>query len=68
MDRFTTPFGFHTTADEIVLLAKAEDFGGLNEAYVTFFPADPPTRYVSKLGVELPELLVSIRMIAVLTS
>jgi 2-iminobutanoate/2-iminopropanoate deaminase len=26
--------------------------------------AEPPTRYVAKLGVELPGLLVSIRMTA----
>jgi reactive intermediate/imine deaminase len=51
-----------------ILLAKAEDFAGLNEAYATFFPADPPARSVSKIGVDLPELLVSIKMIAILTS
>jgi hypothetical protein len=27
-------------------------------------PSEPPTRYVAKLGVELPALLVSIRMTA----
>jgi 2-iminobutanoate/2-iminopropanoate deaminase len=51
-----------------VLLARPEDFAGLNEAYATFFKADPPTRYVAKLGVELPNLLVSIKMTAVLAS
>jgi hypothetical protein len=28
-------------------------------------PAEPPTRYVVKLGVEIPNVLVSIRMTAV---
>jgi 2-iminobutanoate/2-iminopropanoate deaminase len=51
-----------------VLLARPEDFAGLNEAYVTFFKTDPPTRYVAKLGVEIPNLLVSIKMTAVLAS
>ena len=49
-----------------VLLAQPNDFAGLNEEYAKFFPTDPPTRAVSKLGVELPGLLVSIKMTAVL--
>ena len=49
-----------------VLLARPEDFAGLNEAYAKFFPADPPARSVVRLGPELPGLLVSIRMTAVL--
>ena len=47
-----------------VLLTHASDFAGLNEEYARWFPSDPPTRYVAKLGVELPGLLVSIRMTA----
>lgn len=47
-----------------VLLTRSEDFAGLNEEYVRWFPADPPTRYVTRLGVDLPGLLVSIRMTA----
>jgi 2-iminobutanoate/2-iminopropanoate deaminase len=48
-----------------VLLARPGDFAGLNEEYAKFFPTDPPTRAVAKLGVELPNLLVSIKMTAV---
>jgi 2-iminobutanoate/2-iminopropanoate deaminase len=48
-----------------VLLARPSDFDGLNEEYAKFFPTDPPTRAVAKLGVELPNLLVSIKMTAV---
>ncbi len=47
-----------------VLLTNPDDFTGLNEEYARWFPADPPTRYVAKLGVDLPGLLVSIRMTA----
>jgi 2-iminobutanoate/2-iminopropanoate deaminase len=49
-----------------VLLAKSNDFAGLNEEYAKFFPTDPPTRAVAKLGIELPNVLVSIKMTAVL--
>lgn len=47
-----------------VLLIDPADFAGLNEEYARWFPSEPPTRYVAKLGVELPGLLVSIRMTA----
>jgi 2-iminobutanoate/2-iminopropanoate deaminase len=49
-----------------VLLAKPEDFAGLNEAYMGFFNADPPVRSVARLGPDIAGLLVSIRMIATL--
>lgn len=49
-----------------VLLARPTDFAGLNEEYAKFFPSDPPARSVAKLGVELANVLVSIRMTAVL--
>jgi 2-iminobutanoate/2-iminopropanoate deaminase len=51
--------------DVHVLLARPGDFAGLNEEYARFFPADPPARAVGKLGVELPNVLVSIKMTAV---
>jgi 2-iminobutanoate/2-iminopropanoate deaminase len=47
-----------------VLLTNPVDFAGLNEEYARWFPSGPPTRYVAKLGVDLPGLLVSIRMTA----
>jgi 2-iminobutanoate/2-iminopropanoate deaminase len=49
-----------------VLLARPNDFAGLNEEYAKFFPTDPPVRAVGKLGVEVPNLLVSIKMTAVI--
>ena len=47
-----------------VLLTNPADFAGMNEEYASWFPDTPPTRYVAKLGVELPGVLVSIRMTA----
>ena len=47
-----------------VLLADPADFAGMNEAYATVFAADPPTRAVARLGVELPGVRVSILMTA----
>ena len=47
-----------------ILLADPADFARMNDEYATWFPAEPPARYVAKLGVEIPDLLVSIRMTA----
>src|SRR4029077_8127971 len=49
-----------------VLLTTPTDFAGMNDEYATWFPSEPPTRYVAKLGVEIPGVLVSIRMTAFL--
>ncbi len=56
------------TLDDVVevgvLLSNPADFAGMNEEYGRWFPTDPPTRHAAKLGVEIPGLLVSIRMTA----
>lgn len=49
-----------------VLLTNPADFTGMNEAYENWWSIDRPARYVAKLGVEIPDLLVSIRMTAVI--
>lgn len=54
-------------AEVQVLLARPEDFAGLNEAYAKFFPQDPPVRSVARLGPDLGEILVSIKMTAIVT-
>ena len=58
------------TLDDVVevgvLLTNPTDFAGMNDEYATWFPTEPPTRYVAKLGVDLPGVLVSIRMTAFL--
>lgn len=50
-----------------VLLARPGDFAGLNEEYAKFFSQDPPVRSVARLGPELGEILVSIKMTAVIS-
>jgi len=58
-----------TLADVVevgVLLADPTDFAGMNGEYATWFPVAPPARYVAKLGVEIPGVLISIRMTAIL--
>lgn len=57
--------GYDDIAEVGVLLTNPADFAGLNEEYARAFPTDPPARYVAKLGVELPGVLVSIRMTAI---
>jgi len=47
-----------------VLLSDPSDFAGMNEEYGRWFPVEPPTRYVAKLGVDLPGVLISIRVTA----
>jgi len=58
------------TLDDVVevgvLLTNPMDFAGMNDEYATWFPVEPPTRHVAKLGVEVPGVLVSIRMTAFL--
>ncbi len=51
-------------AQVTALLANPADFAGFNEEYAKVFAVDPPARAVAKLGVELPNLLVSILMVA----
>lgn len=56
------------TLDDVVevqvLLTNPIDFAGMNEEYVKHFPNDPPARSTCKLGVDVPGLLVSIKMTA----
>ena len=47
-----------------VILADEDDFPGVNEEWVKWFPVDPPARQAAKLPVRIPGLKVSIAMIA----
>jgi 2-iminobutanoate/2-iminopropanoate deaminase len=47
-----------------VLLANPADWDGMNEVYGKAFAGEPPVRAVTRLGPELPNVLVSIAMIA----
>ncbi len=47
-----------------VILADEEDFGGLNEEWLRWFPTNPPARQGAKLPVRVPGLKVSIACVA----
>lgn len=47
-----------------VLLARPDDFAGMNEAYSQVFEQTPPARAVARLGPDLPGIRVSIMMTA----
>jgi len=47
-----------------VILAEEDDFKGMNEEWVKWFPADPPARQGAKLPVRIPGMRVSIAAIA----
>lgn len=43
-----------------VVLAEEEDFSGMNEEWLRWFPTDPPARQGAKLPVKVPGFRVSI--------
>ena len=47
-----------------VVLAEEEDFAGMNEEWLRWFPTDPPARQGAKLPVKVPGLKISIAGIA----
>ena len=47
-----------------VLLTRPQDFAGMNKAYAEFFPGNKPARAVARLGVEIPDVLISIEAVA----
>ncbi len=47
-----------------VILADEDDFPGMNQEWVKWFPTDPPARQGAKLPVRIPGLKVSIALIA----
>ena len=47
-----------------IVLADEDDFAGMNEEYLRWFPADPPARQGAKLPARIPGLKVSIAAIA----
>ena len=47
-----------------VILAEEDDFKGMNEEWVKWFPAEPPARQGAKLPVRIPGMRVSIAAIA----
>jgi 2-iminobutanoate/2-iminopropanoate deaminase len=47
-----------------VVLADEEDFAGMNEEWLRWFPSDPPARQGAKLPARIPGLKISIAAIA----
>ena len=47
-----------------VVLAEEDDFSGMNEEYVKWFPANPPARQGAKMPVRIPGQKISIAAIA----
>ena len=47
-----------------VVLAEEDDFPGMNEEWLKWFPANPPARQGAKLPARIPGLKVSIAVIA----
>lgn len=47
-----------------VVLAEEDDFAGMNEEWLAWFPTHPPARQGAKLPVKVPGLKVSIAAIA----
>jgi 2-iminobutanoate/2-iminopropanoate deaminase len=51
-------------ASVTVVLAEEDDFAGMNEEWLKWFPSNPPARQGAKLPVRIPGLKVSIAAIA----
>lgn len=47
-----------------VILLDEEDFAGMNDEWLKWFPVDPPARQGAKLPVRIPGMRISIAMIA----
>ena len=47
-----------------VILADEDDFAGMNEEWLKWFPANPPARQGAKLPVRVPGLKISIAAVA----
>ena len=47
-----------------IVLADEDDFAGMNEEWLRWFPSDPPARQGAKLPARVPGLKVSIAAIA----
>jgi 2-iminobutanoate/2-iminopropanoate deaminase len=47
-----------------LILADEDDFDGMNEEWMRWFPVDPPTRHGAKLPARIPGVKISIAVIA----
>jgi 2-iminobutanoate/2-iminopropanoate deaminase len=51
-------------ASATVALADEDDFAGMNEEWLRWFPLDPPARQGAKLPARIPGMKVSIAVVA----
>jgi 2-iminobutanoate/2-iminopropanoate deaminase len=51
-------------ASATVILADEDDFAGMNEEWMRWFPTNPPARQGAKLPARIPGLKISIAVIA----
>ena len=51
-------------ASATVILYDEDDFAGMNEEWLVWFPTNPPARQGAKLPVRIPGLKISIGVIA----
>jgi 2-iminobutanoate/2-iminopropanoate deaminase len=51
-------------ASATVILADEDDFAGMNEEWMGWFPTNPPARQGAKLPARIPGLKISIAVIA----
>lgn len=47
-----------------IVIADEDDFAGMNEEYITWFPTDPPARQGAKMPARIAGLKISIAVIA----
>jgi len=47
-----------------LIIADEDDFAGANEEWLKWFPKDPPARQGAKMPVRIPDMKVSIAIIA----
>ena len=47
-----------------VILTEEDDFPGMNEEWLKWFPTNPPARQGAKIPVRVPGLKISIAVIA----
>jgi 2-iminobutanoate/2-iminopropanoate deaminase len=47
-----------------IVMADEDDFAGINEEYLKWFPSNPPARQGAKLPARIPALKVSIAVVA----
>lgn len=56
--------GLEKAVSATLIVAEEEDFAGANEEWLKWFPENPPARQGAKMPVRIPDMKVSVAMIA----